>query len=75
VTGVIPRSAMPTMFTSPPGPRYLDWPGGPFSAIAAWPVASILAILAPVALSLHVASIREAVARLARCVLPNESCD
>ena len=47
------------------GPLHLDWPGEPFTAIAAWPVVWIPALLAPAAISLHAASIRQSLARLA----------
>ena len=50
---------------SAPGPPHLDWPGEPFTAIAAWPVVWIPALLAPPAILLHAASIRQSLARLA----------
>jgi hypothetical protein len=49
-----------TVATSTPGPLHLDWPGAPFTAIAAWPVVWLPALLAPLAVFLHVVSIRQA---------------
>ena len=55
-------NAIWTSATSAPGPQHLDWPGEPFTAIAAWPVVWIPALLAPTALFLHFVSIRQALA-------------
>jgi hypothetical protein len=63
-------NAIGTAATSAPGPLHLGWPGEPFTAIAAWPVIWIPALLAPTGLFLHVVSIRQAVARLARSSEP-----
>src|SRR6266446_8471603 len=49
-------NAIGTVATSTPGPLHLDWPGEPFTAIAAWPVIWIPALLAPAAIFLHVSS-------------------
>ena len=57
-------NAIGTVATSAPGPLHLDWPGEPFTAIAAWPVVWIPALLAPVAILLHVTSIRQSAAAL-----------
>jgi hypothetical protein len=51
-------NAIGTVATSTPGPLHLDWPGEPFTAVAAWPVVWIPALLAPAAIFLHVVSIR-----------------
>lgn len=48
-----------TAATSVPGPMQLDWPGGSFEAIASWPVVWIPAFLAPMAVFLHVVSLRQ----------------
>jgi hypothetical protein len=56
-------NAIGTVATSTPGPLHLNWPGEPFTAIAAWPVIWIPALLAPIGISLHVASIGQALAR------------
>ncbi|MCY1039997.1 hypothetical protein OV208_01600 [Corallococcus sp. bb12-1] len=48
-----------TVATSAPGPLHLDWPGEPFTAIATWPAIWLPALLAPLAVFLHVASIRQ----------------
>ncbi len=53
-----------TVATSTPGPLHLDWPGEPFTAIAASPVVWIPALLAPAAIFLHVVSIRQSLGRL-----------
>jgi hypothetical protein len=58
-------SAIGTVATSTPGPLHLNWPGEQFTAIAAWPVIWIPALLAPIGISLHVVSIRQALARTA----------
>lgn len=52
-----------TAVTSLPGPLHLDWPGAPFTALVSWPVVWLPAFLAPLAISLHVTSIRQALAR------------
>jgi len=48
------------------GPLHLNWPGEPFTAIAAWPVIWVPALLAPIGIFLHVVSIRQSFARLTR---------
>ena len=53
-------NAIGTVATSTPGPLHLNWAGEPFTAIAAWPVVWIPALLAPVGIYLHVVSIRQA---------------
>ncbi len=58
-------NAIGTVATSAPGVLHLNWPGEPFTAIAAWPVVWIPALLAPIAIYLHVVSIRQSIARLA----------
>ena len=58
-------NAIGTAATSAPGPLHLGWPGEPFTAIAAWPVIWIPALLAPVGIFLHVVSIRQSFGRLA----------
>ena len=55
-----------TVITSVPGPQHLDWPGEPFTALAQWPIVWIPAFLAPLAIFLHVSSIRQAGAAAAR---------
>jgi hypothetical protein len=60
-------NAIGTVASSTPGPLHLNWPGEPFTAIAAWPVIWIPALLAPIGISLHVVSIRQALARSASC--------
>ena len=67
-------NAIGTVTTSTPGPFHLSWPGEPFTAIAAWPVVWIPALLAPIGISLHVVSLRQSLARLAgRRAIPNVS--
>ena len=58
-------NAIGTVATSTPGPLNLSWTGGPFTAIAAWPVVWIPALLAPIGISLHITSIRQVLARSA----------
>jgi hypothetical protein len=58
-------NAIGTVATSTPGPLHLGWPGEPLTAIAAWPIIWIPALLAPIGISLHVVSIRQALARSA----------
>ena len=53
-------NAIGTVVTSTPGPLRLNWTGEPFTAIAAWPVIWIPALLAPIGLFLHVVSIYQA---------------
>lgn len=55
-------NAIGTVATSAPGPLHLNWSGEPFTAIASWPVVWIPALLAPIGITLHVASIRQALA-------------
>lgn len=50
---------MGTAATSLPGPLHLDWPGLPFTIISTAPFVWIPAFLAPMAISLHVVSIRQ----------------
>jgi hypothetical protein len=57
-------NAIATVSTSAPGPLHREWSGGPFTAIAAWPVVWIPALLAPLAVFLHVQSIRQSVGRV-----------
>ena len=59
-------NAIGTVATSAPGPLHLNWPGEPFIAIASWPVIWIPAFLAPAGIYLHVVSIRQSCARLAK---------
>jgi hypothetical protein len=49
-----------TVVTSFPGPLQLGWPGEPFTAPASWPMVWLPAFLAPLAVLLHVASLRQA---------------
>jgi hypothetical protein len=46
--------------TSTPGPLHLDWAGAPFTEILRWPLVWLPAFLAPLAVLLHVASLRQA---------------
>ena len=55
-------NAIGTVATSAPGPLHLNWPGEPFTAIAAWPVIWCSALLAPIGIFLHVVSIRQSFA-------------
>ncbi|WP_147451413.1 hypothetical protein [Corallococcus llansteffanensis] len=48
-----------TVATSTPGPLHLDWPGAPFTAITTWPVLWLPALLVPLAVFLHVMSLRQ----------------
>lgn len=52
--------------TSSPGPLHLDWPGAPFTALATWPLVWLPAFLAPLAVTLHVVSLQQAVPLLHR---------
>jgi hypothetical protein len=52
-----------TVVTSVPGPLHLDWPGAPLTELTTWPLVWLPGFLAPLAISLHVASIRQALAR------------
>ncbi len=54
-----------TALTSLPGPLHLDWPGAPLTEIARWPMVWIPGFLVPLAVFLHVVSIRQTLARLA----------
>lgn len=60
-----------TAATSIPGPMQIAWPGGAFEALASWPVVWIPAFLAPVAVFLHVVSIRQALAARERGLKEN----
>jgi hypothetical protein len=53
-----------TVASSTPGPLHLDWPGAPFTAITMWPIVWLPAFLMPLAVFLHVVSIRQNVHRL-----------
>ena len=64
-------NAIGTVATSAPGPLHLDWPGEPFTAVAAWPVVWIPALLAPAAIFLHVVSIRQSFGRLTASATAN----
>jgi hypothetical protein len=55
-----------TGMTSAPGPLHRDWPGAPFTALAEWPVVWLPAFLAPLAIVLHVTSLRQALPLLRR---------
>lgn len=57
-------NAIGTVATSTPGPFHLNWQGEPLTAIASWPVVWIPALLAPVGISLHIVSIRQAIASI-----------
>jgi len=48
-----------TTLSSMPGPLHLNWPGMPFTAFAAWPFVWVPAFLAPLAIFIHVFSIRQ----------------
>ncbi|MDB6144254.1 MAG: hypothetical protein JWP80_3298 [Pseudomonas sp.] len=52
-------NAIFTTLTSMPGPQHLNWPGEPFTAFATGPFVWIPAFLAPLAIFLHVVSIRQ----------------
>jgi hypothetical protein len=47
-----------TVATSTPGPLHLGWPGAPFTALTTWPIVWLPAFLMPLAVLLHVVSIR-----------------
>lgn len=53
-----------TALTSVPGPLRLPWPGAPLTEIARWPMVWIPGFLVPLAVFLHVVSIRQTVARM-----------
>ncbi|WP_295996995.1 hypothetical protein [Rugamonas sp.] len=55
-----------TTLSSTPGPAHLDWPGLPFTGFGHWPFVWIPAFLAPLAIFLHVFSIRQNLALLRR---------
>lgn len=48
-----------TVATSTPGPLHLDWPGAPLTAIVEWPIVWLPAFLMPLAVFLHIASLRQ----------------
>jgi hypothetical protein len=48
-----------TVATSTAGPLHLDWPGAPLTAITSWPIVWLPAFLMPVAVFLHVVSLRQ----------------
>ncbi|WP_422923529.1 hypothetical protein [Singulisphaera sp. PoT] len=56
-------NAIATVATSTPGPLHMNWAGEPFVAIATWPVVWIPALLAPLGITLHIISIRQAIAQ------------
>jgi hypothetical protein len=55
-----------TAITSVPGPLLHAWPGGAFPALATWPLVWLPSFLAPLAIFLHVASIRQTLPLLRR---------
>ncbi|NGZ83719.1 hypothetical protein [Duganella aceris] len=55
-----------TTLTSLPGPAHLAWQGAPFTAFGDWPFVWIPAFLAPLAIFLHIFSIRQNLAALRR---------
>jgi hypothetical protein len=57
-------NTMVTVASSMPGPTHLDWPGAPFAAAASWPVVWLPAFLAPLAVFLHITSLRQAIGGL-----------
>ena len=48
-----------TVVTSVPGPLRLAWPGKPFTELATWRLVCLPAFLAPLAVFLHMASLRQ----------------
>lgn len=48
-----------TTLSSTPGPVHLDWPGMPFTGFGHWPFVWIPGFLAPLAIFLHIFSIRQ----------------
>lgn len=55
-----------TAATSVPGPLFRGWAGGTFPALATWPLVWLPSFLAPLAIFLHVASIRQTLPLLAQ---------
>ncbi len=53
-------NTMATVITSTPGRLHLGWPGAPFEALSRWPILALPAYLAPLAIVLHVHSMRAA---------------
>ena len=47
--------------TSTPGPLHFDWAGAPFTELLRWPLVWLPAFLVPLAVLLHVASLRQVV--------------
>ena len=47
------------MLTSVPGPLKLAWPGEPFAEFASWRLICLPAFLAPLAVFMHMASLRQ----------------
>ena len=45
--------------TSVPGPLNLEWAGGPFAEFASWRLICVPAFLAPLAVFMHIASLRQ----------------
>lgn len=52
-----------TVATSTPGPLHLNWPGAPLTAITSWPIIWLPAFLMPLAVFLHVVSLRQNIDR------------
>ena len=48
-----------TVMTSVPGPLKLTWPGQPFTEVATWSLICVPAFLGPLAMFLHIASLRQ----------------
>lgn len=55
-----------TVASSAPGPLRLDWGGAPFAELTGWPLVWLPAFLVPVAVFLHVLSLRQALSLLRR---------
>lgn len=53
-----------TVATSTPSPLHLDWPGPPLTAVTSWPIVWLPAFLMPLAVFLHVVSLRQNIARM-----------
>jgi hypothetical protein len=53
-----------TVATSTPGPLHVDWPGPPLTAITSWPIVWLPAFLMPLAVFLHVVSLRQNIGRV-----------
>lgn len=48
-----------TVATSTPGPLHLNWAGAPLTAIVEWPIIWLPAFLMPLAVFLHIVSLRQ----------------